>query len=219
MVIPGKLKKMTLRQRKRAKGRIYREFERKEQQIVMRMPDFHPGRNPVVIFAMVLVLIILGSLLVGRARLRFEPSKITRTPEMTAARDLRILYIALERFNLDCRRYPTTEEGLNALIVDTGDWEWRRPYVTLIRADPWGRHYVYEAGTNGFTLLSVGRDGIRETPDDIIPEKPTPREISIKLVADEETGESGNAETNGNVTATNPPATEAERTVQTGEQS
>jgi len=221
MVIPAKLKKMTLRQRKRAKDRIYREFERKQQQTTMSLPDFHPGRNPVMIFGILLGLIMLGAMLIGRARVKFEPSKITRTPEMTAAKDLRNLYIAVERFHLDCERYPTTEEGLKALIIDTGDWMWRRPYVNLIRPDPWGRQYVYEAGTNGtngFTLLSLGRDGVRGTADDVIPEKPAPREISLKLVAEAEGAEDGVTVTNGNAAVTNAPAPEMETAIETGEQ-
>jgi general secretion pathway protein G len=217
MVIPGSLRKMTLRQRKRAKDRIYREFERKQQQTISHLPDFHPGRNPVMIFGILLVLIVMGAMLIGRARVKFEPSKITRTPEMTAAKDLRNLYIAIERFNLDCKRYPTSEEGLNALIIDTGDWMWRRPYVTLIRSDPWGRPYEYEAGSNGFTLLSLGRDGVRGTADDIIPKKPAPREISLKLVAGLENTKSG-AVTNGATAATNPPRPKAEVPPKTGEQ-
>lgn len=211
MVIPGKLKKMTLRQRKRAKDRLYREFEREQQKMALRLPDFHPGRNPVTIFAMLLILIVAGAMLVGRAKLKFEPSKITRGPEVTAAKDLRNLYIAIERFHLDCKRYPTTEEGLKALIIDTGDWEWRRPYVNLIRPDPWGRHYVYEAGSNGFTLISLGRDGLRNTPDDLIPEKPTPREISLKLVP-AEVPESSSGATGGThraATETNRPSPES----------
>ena len=71
---------------------------------------------------------------------------------------------ALDQFRLDVGRYPTTEEGLQALVTQpNGEANWRGPYLKKgVPADPWGRPYTYEQpGTHGgdFDVQSYGRDG------------------------------------------------------------
>jgi general secretion pathway protein G len=73
---------------------------------------------------------------------------------------------ALERFNVHMDRYPTTEEGLKALIeVPTGEeGKWRGPYIKLLRPDPWGNPYQYKNpgthNTSSYDLWSRGADGV-----------------------------------------------------------
>jgi general secretion pathway protein G len=73
---------------------------------------------------------------------------------------------ALERFNVHMDRYPTTEEGLKALVeVPTGEeGKWRGPYIKLLRPDPWGNPYQYKNpgthNTSGYDLWSRGADGV-----------------------------------------------------------
>ena len=72
---------------------------------------------------------------------------------------------ALERFNIHLDRYPSTEEGLKALMEAPADAEqkWRGPYIDILRPDPWGHPYQYRhPGTqrpSGFDLWSSGADG------------------------------------------------------------
>ena len=70
---------------------------------------------------------------------------------------------ALDQYRLDMRRYPSTEEGLQALIAKPGDAQaWSGPYLKkAVPLDPWGRPYVYRTpGQKGeFELISYGRDG------------------------------------------------------------
>ena len=71
---------------------------------------------------------------------------------------------ALDQFRLDTGRYPTTEEGLQALVTQpsTDIQGWAGPYLKkAVPADPWGRPYVYQQpGTHSdFDLLSYGKDG------------------------------------------------------------
>lgn len=68
----------------------------------------------------------------------------------------------LDKFRLDVGRYPTTQEGLSALVTNPGIENWDGPYVktgTII--DPWKRPYQYQCpGTHGeFDVFSYGRDG------------------------------------------------------------
>jgi general secretion pathway protein G len=83
-----------------------------------------------------------------------------------AAGDLATLDTQLERFYLDMDRYPTSDEGLAALLdapEDDEDGKWQGPYVKKLSKDPWGREYIYESpGTENegsYDLQSYGRDG------------------------------------------------------------
>lgn len=70
---------------------------------------------------------------------------------------------SLDAFRLDVGRYPTTEEGLNALMVKPANAaKWNGPYLKKeIPPDPWGNSYQYHTpGKNSeFELLSLGKDG------------------------------------------------------------
>jgi general secretion pathway protein G len=61
------------------------------------------------------------------------------------------------------RRYPSAEEGLEALIAKpTSAQTWSGPYLKKsVPSDPWGRPYVYRIpGAKGeFEVVSYGRDG------------------------------------------------------------
>jgi general secretion pathway protein G len=70
---------------------------------------------------------------------------------------------ALDQYRLDVGRYPSSEQGLGALLAKPADEaRWTGPYLAkAIPRDPWGRDYVYRSpGEHGdYDLLSLGRDG------------------------------------------------------------
>jgi len=70
---------------------------------------------------------------------------------------------ALDTFRLDVGRYPTTEEGLGALLTKPPTaLKWNGPYLQKnVPADPWSHPYVYRSpGSKGdYDILSYGRDG------------------------------------------------------------
>ncbi|MDA8453506.1 type II secretion system major pseudopilin GspG [Acidovorax sp. GBBC 3334] len=70
---------------------------------------------------------------------------------------------ALELFKLDVGRYPSTEEGLDALVKRPGSANgWAGPYLKGgVPSDPWGHPYRYaNPGPNGgIEILSLGSDG------------------------------------------------------------
>ena len=71
---------------------------------------------------------------------------------------------ALDLFNLDAGRYPSTSEGLDALVHRTpGVAAWNGPYLKggNVPMDPWNHAYIYRApGEHGaFDIISLGADG------------------------------------------------------------
>lgn len=71
---------------------------------------------------------------------------------------------ALDMFRLDVGRYPTTAEGLGALIQNPGLQNWSGPYLkkNTLPKDPWTREYQYRSpGDHGgdYDLWSNGADG------------------------------------------------------------
>jgi|ERR1044071_9898679 general secretion pathway protein G len=74
---------------------------------------------------------------------------------------------ALSAFQSDCGRFPSSSEGLKALITPPQGippGRWHGPYLEKINKDPWGHDYVYRCpgkhATNAFDIYSLGPDGV-----------------------------------------------------------
>jgi len=111
---------------------------------------------------LLVVLVILGLLagLVGPQVLRYLGS----AKSDTAALQIEELGGGLDLYHLEVGRYPTTEEGLAALVQEpAGARNWNGPYLKKKRVpqDPWGNDYRYRSpGENGpYDLFSLGADG------------------------------------------------------------
>ncbi|MCD8481896.1 MAG: type II secretion system major pseudopilin GspG [Verrucomicrobia bacterium] len=78
----------------------------------------------------------------------------------------------LLKYRMDMGSYPTTEQGLRALMTPPANAgnRWRGPYIDRIPNDPWGNPYQYRypgvRNVGGFDLWSLGPDGV-ESGDDI----------------------------------------------------
>ena len=85
----------------------------------------------------------------------------------TAISQIQILALALDSYRLDNEKFPTTEQGLEALrSIPAADPppNWKGPYLRqLVPLDPWGRPYVYIApglaNANAYDLYTLGKDG------------------------------------------------------------
>lgn len=66
--------------------------------------------------------------------------------------------------------YPTTDQGLSALVTDPGNTKkWRGPYIEEEKLkDPWGNEFQYESDGRTFKIISSGPDKDFGTEDDII---------------------------------------------------
>jgi general secretion pathway protein G len=71
---------------------------------------------------------------------------------------------ALGLFRFDVGRYPTTAEGLNALLENPGLDNWSGPYLTKssLPKDPWGHEYQYRSPGmhSDYDLYCLGADGV-----------------------------------------------------------
>ncbi|HTU13347.1 MAG TPA: type II secretion system major pseudopilin GspG [Allosphingosinicella sp.] len=98
-----------------------------------------------------MVVIVIIGLLATVVIINVVPALDTAS-ETKAKADIQMIDQAVQRYYLDNRRYPTTEEGLAAL----------QPYLRRVSNDPWDRPYRYQApGRNGqpYAISSLGADG------------------------------------------------------------
>ncbi|MEJ2680834.1 MAG: type II secretion system major pseudopilin GspG [Gammaproteobacteria bacterium] len=108
-----------------------------------------------------IVVVILG-ILTGLVA-QVVGGKDDKARVQAARTDLKTLSNALDMYKLDNYNYPSTEQGLEALVKNPGNapnWN-AHGYVKSMPKDPWGRDYVYlSPGTSGdYDLLCLGRDG------------------------------------------------------------
>ena len=122
-----------------------------------------------------LVVVIIG-LLVGVAVVRLG-SRSGEAKVVATRRQIDAYKTALGLYELDNGFYPSTEQGLQALIVLPSTApipnSWKGPYLdpAVIRKDPWGRDYLYRLpgvkNPSGFDLYSPGVNGVEGDEDDI----------------------------------------------------
>ena len=107
-------------------------------------------------FIELMVVIVIIGLLTSVVALNVLPSQDRAMSEKARA-DVAILSQALEMFRLENLRYPSMDDGLDALLPD-GD---RQGYIKALPKDPWGNEYLYLIpGENGvFDVMSLGADG------------------------------------------------------------
>lgn len=121
---------------------------------------------------LMLVVIIIGiliSMVLPRLAGRSQQARVA-----AASADINAnIATALDLYELDNGQYPTTEQGLKALAVESDispmPNNWRGPYLKRIPLDPWKRAYVYKSPgehNQDYDLYSLGPDGI-ESSDDI----------------------------------------------------
>jgi len=119
------------------------------------------GFTLIEIMVVVVIIAILGSLIAPQIMSRIDEARVTK-----AKTDLKVLESALDLYRMDNYRYPTTDQGLQALVQKPNDpnlKNWRADgYVKQLMKDPWNNDYVYVSpGTNGapYDLYSLGADG------------------------------------------------------------
>ena len=109
-----------------------------------------------------LVVILIIGLLTGIVGPRLL-GQISRSEVTTAKAQMDAFDKALQAYRLDVGHFPSTAQGLSALLVQPADEQrWHGPYLQqAIPLDPWGSAYQYRSpgtGTKDFDLVSLGHD-------------------------------------------------------------
>jgi len=118
------------------------------------------GFTLIEILVVVVIIGILGAVVVPNLLSRPDQARTT-----AAQTDLRNLSNALDMYRLDNFQYPSTDQGLQALVSRPSGFpepkNWNPDgYLKSLPTDPWGTPYVYERSGSNISLFSLGADGV-----------------------------------------------------------
>ncbi len=124
----------------------------------MRRAGNQRGFTLLEIIVVVAIIAILAAYIAPKLAGRVDDARISK-----AKSDIRVLESSLELYKLDNFSYPSSEQGLDALVNQpAGDLKsWRKGgYIRKLSKDPWGNDYQYSfPGSNGeFDIYSLGAD-------------------------------------------------------------
>lgn len=130
-----------------------------DNRIVMRrLRRYMPGFTLLELLVVMVIIGMLAGYVGPKYFAQVGKSEIKMTQAQIAALDK-----ALEQYRLDTGHYPSTEQGLKALITrPAGEQRWDGPYMQKdIPLDPWGLPYVFRSPGehSDYDLLSLGKDG------------------------------------------------------------
>lgn len=122
--------------------------------------QYQEGFTLIELMVVILIIGLLATIVVQNLRSATDKAK-----RVKAQADIAQLKSALDRYYLDVGSYPTTDQGLNALIAapSTGGdppRDWSGPYIEKVPPDPWGNQYFYQSDGDSYVLKSFGADGV-----------------------------------------------------------
>jgi general secretion pathway protein G len=117
------------------------------------------GFTLIEVMVVIVIIGIMAALVVPNLAGRQDQAQVT-----AAKSDLRSIGNALELYKLDNFSYPSTEQGLDALVSKPAGFpepkNWAPGgYVKKVPTDPWGNPYRYISSGDGFQLYTLGADG------------------------------------------------------------
>ena len=128
------------------------------------------GFTLIEIMVVVVIIGLLAAFIVPQVMGRVDEARVTKVKG-----DVQMLETAISMYRLDTARYPTTAQGLAALVTKPEDPNLRnwKPggYLSRVSKDPWGNEYSYECpgrmNPTSYDLISPGPDGKIGSEDDI----------------------------------------------------
>lgn len=123
------------------------------------------GFTLIEIMVVVVIIGLLAAIVAPNLIGNIDKAAVTRTKG-----DIRSIETALNLYRLDNFRYPTTDQGLQALVTNPGEATARnwKPYLNSVPSDPWSNtyQYLYPGQQREFDVFSYGADG-QEGGEDI----------------------------------------------------
>jgi len=126
------------------------------------------GFTLIELLLVLVILAVLAAIVVPKFTKRSEQARVA-----AATSDISNIETALDAFEVDSGRYPSSEEGLKALVEQPSNAkDWKGPYLKrMVVNDPWGHPYIYrqpgQHNTSSYDLYSFGPDGQEGGADDI----------------------------------------------------
>ena len=137
----------------------------KARALMKRKYHAQDGFTLIEIMVVILIIGLLALMVVPRLRGVADRAKRTK-----AQADIAELKQALDRYYLDNGSYPTTDQGLQALVSPPSSG--RTPnnyeqggYIEKLPMDPWGNQYFYQSDGSTYALKSFGPDGVQSADD------------------------------------------------------
>lgn len=117
------------------------------------------GFTLIELMVVIAIIGVLAAMIVPNIVGRDDSARVT-----VAKNDIRTISNALKMYKLDNHKYPTSDQGLEALVNPPSDAKNWPPegYLPKLPTDPWENAYVYiSPGANGpFDIISFGADGV-----------------------------------------------------------
>ena len=125
------------------------------------------GERGMTLIEIIIVVALLGTLMTYLVRQVTSMDESAREDQAKLA--MGNIAQSLQAYKAHNSRYPTTEQGLDALLNNPGDSKkWRGPYIDENKlVDPWEQAFEYESNGRQFKIISPGIDGQSGSEDDI----------------------------------------------------
>ncbi len=114
------------------------------------------GMTLIEIMIVLVIIATMGTVIITQVKKQFDKARVNQAKILIAE-----VGKNLDQYNLDCGAYPSSEQGLNALLQSPGSCaNWGpEPYLKKMPKDPWGHELIYSSDGTKYTVKSLGQDG------------------------------------------------------------
>lgn len=146
-------------------------LRRRLQRVLSDRSAFVPGKGAerekgMTLIEIIIVIALIGTLMTYMVTNLIGTSEEAKVDQTKLA--MGVIEQSLQMYRIHNQRYPTSDQGLQALVNDPGAESWRGPYIEQNKLkDPWGKKFKYESDGQKYKIVSGGPDMQFGTGDDI----------------------------------------------------